>query len=424
MSKPWIKNTERLATTPDRKVVLDIIEAGLDAIDTQQVIRSAVSISDGKTLKIKKHSFSLEGVENIYVVGFGKPSCVAAAELDAILGKNIAGGIAIGLSPVSCEYISTYGGTHPHPSVQNVEVSEKIMDLAKTVTDKDLVIVVVSGGGSALLCWPLAECKQANKLYQDFLKTGGSIKELNTIRKHISSLKGGGLAKELYPAQVIGLIFSDVPGDEFDYIASGPTYKDNSTISDAQAVLDKYGLTGYELNETPTDDKYFERVTNIPLVSNLDALQAMQTKAESLGLQTEILSAELYESPEAIVKKFLNAIKPGSILLGGGEPSAKVTITGGTGGRCQRLGLEMLPCLAETDVFAAVASDGLDNSEFAGVIEDYASMEKARHLELDLNDYERRWDSYGVYSKLGNELLDTGPTQANVSDLMVMLRKG
>jgi glycerate-2-kinase len=307
--------------------------------------------------------------------------------------------------------------------VQNVEVSEKIVELSKKLTDKDLVIVIVSGGGSALLCWPMKECEQAQRLYQDFLKTGGDIKELNTIRKHISMLKGGGLAKELYPATVVGLIFSDVPGDHYELIASGPTYKDISTMGDAQAILDKYNLSGYELNETPTDDKYFERVTNIPLVSNLDALDAMRQEAERLRIKSKVLSAELYDSPQQVVQQFMKAVEPGCILVGGGEPEVIVTKTGGRGGRSQKLGLEMLTYLTDKDVFAAVASDGLDNSPLAGVIEDQGTLEKAKAENVNLEDHIESWDSQGFYEKTGHELLQTGPTEANVSDLMIFYRK-
>ena len=297
------------------------------------------------------------------------------------------------------------------------------MELSKRISDKDLVIVVVSGGGSALLCWPMEECKQANRLYEDFLKTGGDIKELNTIRKHLSLLKGGGLAKQLYPATVIGLIFSDVPGDNFEYIASGPTYKDVTTILDAQAILDKYGLTDYTLNETPNDDKYFERVTNIPMVSNLEALEAMKAKAASFGVKAEILSSEMYGDPHQIVHSFLKEIEPGGMVLAGGEPKAIITKPSGTGGRCQRLAIEMLPHLTETDIFAAFASDGLDNSPDDGVIEDWQTVQTVKSNKIDLETFKNNWDSLGFYTETGNELIETGPTQANVSDLMIMYRK-
>ena len=422
MNKQWIKNTTQLTTTQSRQKVLEIIEEGFNAINTEKAIRSSVSLSENN-LKISDQTFSLEGINNVFVIGFGKASCLAASIIDEILGSTIKEGVAIGLAPIACEYIQTYGGTHPHPSIQNVALSQKIMDLSEKLTEKDLVIVIVSGGGSALLCWPMKECEQANRLYQEFLKTGGNIKELNTVRKHISLLKGGGLAKHLFPATVIGLIFSDVPGDNFKLVASGPTYKDETTIADAQTVLDKYNLKNYNLKETPKEDSFFKKVVNIPLVSNLDALEAMKRKAESLGLKVKVLSSKLYGSPEQIANKFLNAIEPNCVVLGAGEPKTIIQRTDGTGGRCQRLGIEILPFLTENDVFAAVASDGFDNSSAAGIIEDRQTLQRMNELKIDILDFKNRWDSLGFYTQLGNELLQTGPTEANVSDLIIMYRK-
>lgn len=421
MKKLWIKNRDAVTTSEQRQTVLDVIEAGFDAINTETVIKNSVSIN-GDTLTVKGHDFDISNIDNIYLIGFGKVSCQAAAVLEEIFGKSIKQGVAIGLAPIACEYIQTYGGTHPHPSVKNVELSGKILDLSKKVTERDLVIVIVSGGGSALLCWPMQECEQANRLYQDFLTTGGNIKELNTVRKHISQLKGGGLAQKLYPAQIVGLIFSDVPGNSFDFIASGPTYKDTTSIADAQAVLDKYQLEGYVLNETPTDSKYFEKVTNIPMVSNVDALEAMKKKAESLGIKSTILSTELYDSPAEIVDKFMQSIDDNSMLLAGGEPSAIVPKNGGTGGRCERLGIIMLSHLSNKDVFAAVASDGLDNGPAAGVIEDIDTRKRMETLKIDVKQFENNWHSLQFYQKTGKELLETGATGANVSDLIILYR--
>jgi glycerate-2-kinase len=422
MAKEWIKNKADLATTPERKLVLDIVESGLDAIDTESAIRAAVSL-DQNILRIKDQTFDLSGVRHVYVVGFGKVSCMAASILDDILGEAIKHGVAIGVEPVACEFIDTYGGNHPLPSLQNVELSQKIVELSKNLSEEDLVITIVSGGGSALLCWPIEECHQATRLYEEFLKTGGDIKELNTIRKHISSLKGGGLAKLLYPARVVGLVFSDVPGDAYDFIASGPTYKDDSTVADAQAILDRYQLTGYTLNETPKEDMYFERVTNIPLVSNIDALHAMQQKSESLGLPTKIISSELYDAAPSLVEKFLNAVEPGTIVLGAGEPEMVVPEDHGYGGRCQHVALEMLPHITAADTFATVASDGIDNGDAAGAIEDYETLTRAKEKKLDMETYKQKYDSCAFYRELGNELLKTGPTHTNVSDFMIFYRK-
>jgi glycerate 2-kinase len=421
MSKQIIQNRANLATSPYRETLLDIIEAGYESIDTDTVINNQVKVQ-GQNLTIGGHEFDLNEYEHIYVVGFGKVSCKAAYVLEQILGNSIKKGVAIGVAPTQCDLIETYGGTHPIPSVQNVELSEKIIDLSKTVTEKDLIITVVSGGGSALLCWPMDECRQAQKLYEEFLPTGGDIRELNTIRKHISMLKGGGLAAEFYPATIVGLIFSDIPGDNYELVASGPTYKDNSTIADAEAVIKKYGLSEYILRETPKEDKFFAKVTNIPLVSNINALDAMAAKAQSLGLKSKIISSELYDSPDEVVKQLSEAAEPGTVVLGAGEPRLKVTVKTGTGGRNLRLAMEMLPKLIGEDVFASIASDGRDNGEYAGAIEDLNTLSKSEEENLDFTDYKDRFDSESFFLKTGHELLETGYTDANVSDIMAYYR--
>src|SRR4029077_11513918 len=132
----------------------------------------------------------------------------------------LAGGVVIGTGPANCRRVQTFQGSHPLPSEENVRASQHIVELSERLETDDLVLVIVSGGGSSLLCWPPSECEQGQRLYRDFLATGGPIVELNTVRKHLSALKGGGLAKMLHPATVIGLIFSDVPGDHFESVAS------------------------------------------------------------------------------------------------------------------------------------------------------------------------------------------------------------
>ena len=210
MNKGMIKNFDDLAVTPNRKLALEIIEAGLNAISTKKVVGSLVSLK-GDILTVNDKEFDLTKFKRIKVVGFGKSSCEAALALEKILGTRISGGAVIGLSKVESKYIETFAGTHPRSSEANVEAGNKIFEIINGSTEEDLIIVLVSGGGSALLCYPESEYIQGAKLYDGFLKLGKTISEMNTIRKHLSLLKGGGLAKIAYPATVIGLIFSDVP---------------------------------------------------------------------------------------------------------------------------------------------------------------------------------------------------------------------
>jgi len=203
MAKHWFKNWDEIATTPNRELTLRIIESGLDAIDTESVILNSIKL-ENNILTIQGQSFDISKFKKIKVVGFGKSSSLAALALEKVLGDKITEGAGVGLEKVDCKYIETFAGTHPRPSEINVLAGNKIYEIIKDSIAEDLIIVLVSGGGSALLCYPESECVEGTKLYNAFLKTGGTISEMNTIRKHLSLFKGGGLAKIAFPATSSG----------------------------------------------------------------------------------------------------------------------------------------------------------------------------------------------------------------------------
>jgi len=414
-------NAKDLERYPNRQKALAIIEAGLLAINTKEVVRSSV-ILQGDVLKIKDLEISLKDYKRIKVIGFGKASSDAALALEEVLGSKISGGVIIDIKSSETKYIKSLIGDHPHPSMKNVLATEKVVEEVKGSTEDDLVLVIVSGGGSALFCWPEEECNQGETLYTSFLKVGGTIEELNIVRKHLSLIKGGGLAKMLYPARVVGLIFCDVPGGNAEEVASGPTAKDTTTIEDAKQILDKYGFADFKLNETPKEDEYFKNVSNVSLVSNADALDAMANKAKELGFEPKILSPKIYDLPEIAVKNFKNILTKGSAILGGGEIKLVVEGKGGSGGRCVQVALEALEHLEEGETFAAIASDGIDNSDTAGAVVDEETLKVVKELNLDTKDYLERRDSYEFFKKTGN-LVFTGPTGANVSDLMLWIKE-
>lgn len=425
MEKHWVKNFDDLAITPNRKMALEIMEAGLDAINTKKVIESSISLV-GSMLFIKGKSFNLAKFKKIKVVGFGKSSPDAALALEKILGKRISEGAVIGLHKVSTEYIESFVGTHPRPSEMNIEAGEKVYELVKESNEDDLIIVLVSGGGSALLCYPESEYTEGARLYDEFLESGKTTMEMNMVRNHLSLLKGGGLAKLAYPATVIGLIFSDIPGDHFEYIASGPTYKDKTTINDAKQIIKNNNLGKFNLIETPKEDKYFENVCNFVLVSNKTAVKGMEKKAEEFGLGTNIISTELYDETSRALDKIFAAKKDNSVVLAAGEPRIVVKKGGGKGGRNMHMGLEVLKNkmigAGSDSVFISFASDGMDNSDATGAIVDRKTIEKIEKLNLNIRDYLQRFDSYNFFQKSG-DIIITGPTGANVSDLMILFTK-
>ena len=419
MKNNWIKNFNALALSPNRRTILEIINIGLGAIDTEKVMRDSILL-EGDVLKIKNQSFDLTQFKKIKVVGCGKAAPRAAFALEDILGDKISEGAVIGLEKVATKIIRSFVGTHPKPSEENREAGKRIYEMAEDANEDDLVIVIVSGGGSSLLCYPESEYKQGAVLYENFLKSGQTIVEINTVRKHLSALKGGGLAKVAYPATVVGLIFSDIPGDKFADVASGPTYKDITAIEDAKKIILENNLGEYELLETPKEDKYFEKVENFVLVSGTTALTAMAASARELGLEADVISEPLYDEVVPALEKIFARKKNGRAVLASGEPRLKVRAGAGEGGRNLHMSLEALKMITGDSVFASFASDGLDNSDAAGGIADLLTLQKMKDKKISPEDYLNRFDSYHAFLKSGDLIL-TGPTGANVSDLMILL---
>jgi len=363
----------------------------------------------------------LDDFESIKIIGFGKASSRAAHALEGILKDRISEGAVIDKDPYVCDTVIVHRGTHPRPSLENYAATKEIVSLAEKSGEKDLVIVIVSGGGSALLCWPEVECTKGQELYDNFLKSGETIKELNVVRKHLSTIKGGGLAKLLYPATVVSLIFSDIPGNYYDQVASGPTFKDPTTKEEAKEIIEELNLGNFELFETPKEDLYFEKVHNITLVSNAIALDEMANKAKSLGYEPQILSYENYENARDTLSNLIRISSPKSVILAGGEIKLKVDRPGGSGGRNSFLALKAINKIKNA-VFVSLASDGTDNGSSAGAIVDENTLEQANLGSINLEESVAAFDSHNILEKI-NSIIYTGPTGANVSDLIILLNK-
>lgn len=426
-----ITNFDSLATTLLRKDALAIVEAAYDAIDTIEIIQKNCHLS-GTTLSIgfqNMQSFDLSQFEHVYILGLGKASCLAAGTLEAMIHGHVSSGIVIDKSlAMTSRTLEMYQGSHPVTTAYNVELSEKVVALAEKATEKDLVIAIISGGGSSLFCYPMSEYKQGRDLYQKFLSTGGTISELNTLRKHISSVKGGGLAKMLYPATVVGLIFSDIPSDTPDEayrnVASGPTYLDTSTVEDAKAILEKYGIANeFEFVETPKESVYFEKVTNIPLVSNINAVKAMERKATELGYKAVVLSTGEYREASLVLKDMKAALQPKTVVIVAGEPSIVVKHPGDPSGRSEYAAAQALALVEEGQLCIPFATDGIDNkSDAAGAIIDGAVVASA-HKQQDIIQELLKEEQYDELCKsLGTRII-TGHTGSNVSDCIIFMQE-
>jgi glycerate-2-kinase len=426
-----IKNSEATATTPSRRAVLDIIEAGLEAIDTERIVTNAVRL-DGDTLSVAGTDVPLRDIEHLYIVAIGKCSLGAAAVLESILGDRISGGIVLDVREGSLSRIRVLRGDHPFPTERNIAATKEIIELLASAKEHDLVLFVISGGGSTLLCQPEGiTANDESKLLHDLFAAGATIEEINTIRKHLSSARGGFLAKHAYPARIVSLIFSDVPGDDLSYIASGPTVRDETTTEDAKAVLEQYcrdslaSMPGLKLLETPKEKRFFERVTNVLAVSNKTALEAMAAYSSKLDFQPVIKTAELRGEARGVGESIaaeINDAPPRTVFLYGGETTVTLTDAHGAGGRNLELALAASRTIAEGKTIATVASDGRDNSDAAGAIIDIATRKRADEMDISIDAFLERHDSYEFFEQVGGRLT-TGNTGSNVSDLIVALNK-
>lgn len=425
-----IQNFEQLVVSEGRRALLSIADAGLEAIDTTRVVREMVQI-DGEMLALGNEKIGLAQIGQLVFIAIGKCAAEASAAVEEILGHRITRGVVVDVKPgLQSKYLKVFCGTHPLPSDDNLLAAEAIIQALAGLTERDLVVFVVSGGGSTLLFLPENKADRSEAaIFKALTNAGATIQEMNTVRKHLSLARGGYLAKYAYPARVISLIFSDVPTNDISFVASGPTVKDATTIADAEAVLTKFDvLKTCQIEkcgfiETPKEEKYFERVTNILAASNVRALEAMKRAAEELGFHTEVRAAEFTgEASKAgqMVAEALHAAPVKTVLLWGGETT--VTVHGaGRGGRNLELSASALRFVRDDEEILSLASDGRDHGPFAGALCDTITKKAAAGAGLDPEQFLKNSDTYTFFEKAGN-YVTTGDTGSNVSDLIIALK--
>ncbi len=429
-------------------LVLDGYEAALNAVQPSRLIQSKL-VLDGSKLKVDKSVFDLQTFRHVYVVGAGKASGEMAFALEQLLGQCVTKGLVNVPhgNRLKTEKIVLNQAGHPLPDQAGIEGAKQMLQIAKQAEKDDLLICLISGGGSSLMPLPRdgLTLKDKQELTGQLLKCGANIKEVNTVRKHLSAIKGGNLAKHAYPATVLSLIVSDVVGDELGSIASGPTVPDTSTFGDAAMVLKKYnvwknapeavkktieeGQKG-EIAETPKPkDPAFEKVHNVIIGSNNSACVAVKQFFEVQGIKTqriaEPLEGEAKKVAAALAEKIRKTQKTSSkpvCIVAGGETT--VTVLGkGLGGRNQELALAAALQLKGTEgfVFASLSTDGVDGpTDAAGAIIDAVTLKRAEELGLNPERFLRDNDSYRFFSAL-EDLVFTGRTGTNVNDLAIML---
>ena len=340
------QNFDQLATSPLRKQALLIAEAGFLAINTKEAVRRQFLYNEKSgQLSVMGEEFKLKDYKNVICVGFGKAAFDAVSEIQSILKDRIKCGFVIDLKDGVLGNITCRIGTHPNPTLVNVAATKELVAMLENRDKDDLIICVVSGGGSSLLCYPHdLSCKAETTVISALTVQGAAISEINTVRKHLSLVKGGNLAKICYPATMLNLIFSDVPGDGVSLVASGPTVYDTSTIKDAAKILEKYNILelcqmpSCRLIETPKDKKYFKLAHNLLFMSSQTALRAMADKAGDLGFSVRVWNPHFEGEAKVLGREIIKQNQKGECLLGAGESTVKVSGKG-TGGRNQEMAL-------------------------------------------------------------------------------------
>jgi glycerate 2-kinase len=428
-----------------------IFNAALRAVEPFELVKNQMR-NQTNVLEIAGRGYDLSKYRNIYVVGAGKASARMASAIEEILGESPRSGIVIvnyGHS-VPLSQIRVVEAGHPVPDEAGVSATKEIAALLSQAGADDLILCLISGGGSALLSYPAGNLSLQDKqaVTRLLLGCGAKIQEINTIRKHISEIKGGRLAQLAYPATMVSLILSDVVGDPIESIASGPTAPDGTTFLDCWRIIERYGLVeripatvrdilerGMKGNfaETPKPgDRIFERVQNVIIGNNRTALLAAKRQAEGLGYNTLILSsfvegeareAALFHA--AVAKEILSTDNPArrpACVISGGETT--VTIRGdGLGGRNQEFALAAALEMqgVEGVVVLSAGTDGTDGpTDAAGAIVDGATTQRGRSQGLDASAHLAKNDSYHFF-RVSDDLLVTGPTFTNVMDLRLIL---
>ena len=444
-------NIESKTVSAMRKDAVEIFYQALKAVQPGAAIKRYCKF-DGKTLFIGHRSYQLNQYKNLYVLGAGKATASMAAAIEDMIDEKITGGIITVKFDhlVDLKHINLIEAGHPVPDENGIRGASAILNLAKNVEEDDLILCLISGGGSALLPFPYdgITLKDKQDIIKILLSCGATIHEINTIRKHISKIKGGRLAQAVYPATLVTLILSDVVGDDLDVIASGPTVPDSSSFYDCKNIfrrydiIDKipknilnhieYGISG-EIDETPKPlDPVFERTYNLIIGSNAESLISAKDKAENLGYNVLILSsmiegetrfvAQVHGAIAREIIKTGNPLPLPACILSGGETT--VTISGnGLGGRNQEFALSASIDISgkKNIVILSGGTDGTDGpTDAAGAFSDTFTLKRAEKMGLDPYRFLANNDSYHFFQNLG-DLFITGPTNTNVMDLRIVL---
>ena len=438
-----VRNRGELACGDAHEVVLDCIEAGIEAAHPERVLADSLSLSGGQ-LRIGGDVYDLDAYDDVLVLGGGKAAGQVASALEGLLGDTVDGGVVVTDDPVETDRVDVVEGSHPVPNEPGVDGARRVLARTTDADERTLVLAVITGGGSALLPTPAGDLSLADvrETATALLECGATIDEINAVRKHRSAIKGGRLAAAAAPATVATLAFSDVVGDDPGVIASGPTAPDPTTFDDALAVVDRYDLAvpapvrdhleagaAGDREETPGPDADFGHVRYHLLADAWTALDAARAVADDAGYETVVLSSRVRgEAREqglahaAVAEEVVatgNPVEPPVVVLSGGETT--VTVHGdGSGGPNQEFALRAALELPDGAVLGTVDTDGRDGgTDAAGALIDGGTVADAEAAALardalDDNDAE-------PFFADRDALVWTGQTGTNVNDLRVLV---
>ena len=422
-----IQNFDDLATTDKKKECLEILDAGLQAADPKNIISNYVTPNE---IKINGKSFNLEKYSSIYSVAFGKAGDSMTRALNAIV--PIKSGIIVipkgSKSIIKAKKFQIFNSRHPEPDQTSVKAAKEVMKFVQNKRSDELIIFLVSGGGSSLLAMP-DDITLEDKIHvtKVLLKSGATIQEFNCVRKHLSKIKGGKLIENM-KCHGVSLVMSDVEGDDLSAIASGTTYMDDTTYEDASEILKKYKIRWKmpqevldlfkrgenEIIEIPKKAK----IENFVIASNSNCLEAMKEKAEKIGYKVDTMQifGDIKEQVTKILEKISDEEK--TCIIFGGETTVKV-LGKGMGGRNQELVLRLLKNTQKLKkmVIASIGTDGIDgNSVFAGAI--------TENIKIDLDvmkEFLKNSDSGRFFQKQKGNVI-TNATHTNLMDIGMILK--
>ena len=447
-----IRNGSDQATRQARRIVVETLEFTLTSVDPHILVSRKVK-RRGEKLQVDGQPIPLGGYDHIFVVGAGKASGAMTESLEAILGNRLTGGLVVvpsGQQSPKLERVRSITASHPNPDSNSVNAARELISLVEKLNNRDLVICVISGGGSALLSLPTEPLTIDEKgdVARLLMNSGATIVELNTVRKHLSMIKGGRLAKRSHAGRIIGLIISDVVGDRLDSIASGPISPDTTTFSDAIAVLRRHDLweaipssaakildEGAKGNipETPKlGDPCFRKVSYHFLGNSRVACTSARRYLRSRGIKAEILSSSVTGEARYLgsfigslareIGKFDEPFRRPCALIFGGETT--VTVSGpGLGGRNQECTMAFAKEIQGLKgvAMASIGSDGIDGpTDAAGAIADGMTISRSEELALKFEELLAQNDSYRFFLPL-KDLIMTGRTNTNVNDVSVVV---